>query len=247
MRTNLRIEDAAVWITMDDGKVNAMSFDMLTEIEQRLEEARATLRPIVLKGRPGIFSAGFDIKTFAQGQDATVRMVRAGIQLIQRMLTYPRPIVTACTGHAYPMGAFLMLSADVRFAVTGPWKIGMNEVAIKLAVPQFAIELARHRLTPVGVARVSTAAMFAPEDAKHLGYLDYVVESDALDDAVNQELERLKTLDWNSYEATKQRLNGPISAAIVSAAEQYQPRIENRQAKVDDWKLNEVVVRSHGL
>ncbi|NIU77875.1 MAG: enoyl-CoA hydratase, partial [Gammaproteobacteria bacterium] len=95
----------------------------------------------------------------------------AGARLVQRLLRFPRPVVTACTGHAYPMGAFLMLSADVRFGAEGPFRIGMNEVAIGLTVPGFAVELARHRLAPPGFGRVTTAKMFDPEEARHVGYL----------------------------------------------------------------------------
>ena len=134
MRTTLEIRDGVAWITLDDGKVNAMSCEMLSEIIGCLDEAKAAGGPVVLKGRPGMFSAGFDLKTFTLGPEASRDMVLAGVRLIQTMLAYPRPIVTVCTGHAYPMGAFLMLSADVRFGVTGPWRIGMN-VGSKKASP----------------------------------------------------------------------------------------------------------------
>ena len=222
MLTKTRTEGGAVWIYLDDGKVNAMSTEMLGEIAARLSEARAAGAPVVLKGRPGIFSAGFDLKTFARGPEASRRMVLAGVQLIQAMLAHPRPILTVCTGHAYPMGAFLMLCADVRFGITGPWNIGMNEVAIKLAVPQFAIALARHRLTPAAAARVSTAAMFTPEAAVQAGYLDSVFEADSIDAAVSAEVARLRSLDWASYEATKKRLNEAVMAAVEAASAVYQ-------------------------
>jgi enoyl-CoA hydratase len=225
MRTTFESRDGAAWITVDDGKVNAMSFEMLSEIARRLDEAKAVGGPVVLKGRPGIFSAGFDMKTFARGPEPSLQMVLAGVELIQRMLAYPRPIVTVCTGHAYPMGAFLMLSADVRFGIAGPWRIGLNEVAIGLTVPRFAIELARHRLTPPGVGRVSTGAMVDPDAAVRLGYLDHVASADAIDAAVASELERLRKLDWPSYEATKARLNEPASRAIAAAAAEYQPKM----------------------
>lgn len=225
MHTTFEIDDGVAWITLDDGKVNAMSFEMLGEIGRRLDEARAAAGPVILKGRPGIFSAGFDIKTFARGPEPSRQMVLAGVELIQRMLAYPRPIVTVCTGHAYPMGAFLMLSADVRFGVTGPWRIGLNEVAIGLTLPRFAVKLARHRLTPAGVALASTGAMVDPAEAVRLGYLDHAVAADEIDAAVANELERLKKLDWKSYEGTKARLNEPISTAVASAAAEYQPKM----------------------
>lgn len=220
MLTTLDMRDDAAWLTLDDGKVNAMSLEMLNEIESRLARAAGTGKPIVLKGRVGIFSAGFDLKTFARGRDAAREMVKAGTRLIEAMLALPCPIVAACTGHAYPMGAFLMLCADVRFAVSGPWKIGMNEVAIGLAVPQFAVELARHRLTPAGVMRAATGQMFGPEEAARLGYLDYVVRAEELDQAVREEVRRLQSLDMKSYQTTKARLNGPVLAAIADAITQ---------------------------
>lgn len=217
MLTTLETRDGAAWITVDDGKVNAMSLDMLREVSRRLDEARPLGVPVVLKGRPGVFSAGFDLKTFARGPEASAPMVEAGVSLIEQMLAFPRPIVTACTGHAYPMGAFLMLSADVRFGVAGDWRIGLNEVAIAITVPHFAIELARYRLTPSAVMQASTGAMFGPHEAARAGYLDHVVDAGDLDRAVAAEIQRLRAIDMKSYEQTKPRLNGPILAAIAAA------------------------------
>jgi enoyl-CoA hydratase len=220
MLTALQMREGAAWITLDDGKVNAMSLEMLREIEMQFENARREGGPVVLKGRRGIFSAGFDLKTFQRGREASRAMVKAGVRVIEQMLAFPRPIVTACTGHAYPMGAFLMLAADVRFGVTGDWNIGLNEVAIGLVVPQFAVELARQRLTPAAVMRVSTGTMFRPEEAVRLGYLDYVVHAEDLEAAVGKEVRRLRTLDMKSYELTKVRLNRPTLAAVAEASKQ---------------------------
>jgi enoyl-CoA hydratase len=170
--TAVRIEDGIAWLALDDGKVNAMSTEMMAGIEAALDAAERAGAVTVLSGRPGIFSAGFDLPTFKRGLAATAEMLLAGARLIERLLAFPLPVLTVCTGHAYPMGAFLMLSADVRLGASGPWRIGMNEVAIGLTVPKFAIELARHRLTPPGFARITTAPMFAPDEALRLGYLD---------------------------------------------------------------------------
>jgi enoyl-CoA hydratase len=116
-------------------------------------------------------------------------------------------VLTVCTGHAYPAGAFLMLAADVRFGVAGPFRIGMNEVAIAMTVPKFAVELARHRLTPPGFARITTAALFGPEEAVSLGYLDRLLQPDEIAEAVGLEASRLRTLDPASFAATKARIN----------------------------------------
>lgn len=215
----VRIEDGIAWITLDDGKVNALSKERIEEIGAALDAAERAAAVVVLRGRPGIFSAGFDLTTFQRGPQASREMVTAGAQLILRLLAFPHPVLTVCTGHAYPMGAFLMLSADARLGASGPWRIGMNETAIGLTVPKFAIELARHRLTPPGFARVASAAMFDPEEALRLGYLDRVLSADELVGAAAEEASRLRALDRPSFQGTKARINEPALKAIRSAVD----------------------------
>lgn len=219
-KTQLAIADGIAWITMDDGKVNALSTEMIAEIAGALDAAERAQAVVVVRGRAGIFSAGFDLATFKRGTEATVEMLRAGAGLIARLLAFPFPVLTVCSGHAYPAGAFLMLSADVRVGAAGPWKIGMNETAIGLTVPKFAIELARHRLTPPGFARVATAAMFDPTEARQLGYLDRVLAPDQLADAVQTEVSRLRALDMPSFAATKARINERVLGAIATAVDE---------------------------
>ena len=218
--TKLAIEDGIARITLDDGKVNAMSSTMLGEIDAALGAAERAGAVVVLAGREGIFSAGFDLPTFARGRDASLAMVRAGAELVARLLAFPRPVLTVCTGHAYPMGAFLMLAADVRFGVAGPWRIGLNETAIGITVPKFAVELARHRLAPPGFARIPSAALFGPEEALRLGYLDRVLAPDQLAGAVEEEARRLRALDLPSFAATKARINERALSAVRAALEE---------------------------
>lgn len=216
------IENGIAQIAMDDGKANAMSPALMGEINKALDAAESAQAVAVLRGRPGIFSAGFDLKVFQQGPEASRTMVKMGGELILRLLRFPRPVMTVCTGHAYPMGAFLMLSADARWAVDGPWRIGLNETAIGLTVPQFAIELARHRLSAPGFARVSAAALMNPHDAQRVGYVDAVVSQDRLESAANEEAQRLTTLDAPSFAATKQRVNEvAIHAISVALAAEF--------------------------
>jgi enoyl-CoA hydratase len=219
-RARIEIEDGIGWLTLDDGKVNAMSSAMLGEIATALDVAERAGAVLVLSGREGIFSAGFDLPTLQRGPEASLAMVRAGALLVARLLAFPHPVLAVCTGHAYPMGAFLLLASDVRFGAAGPFRIGLNETAIGLTVPRFAVEIARHRLTPPGFARVSTAALFAPEEALRLGYLDRVLEVDGLAGAAREEAERLRALDRPSFTATKARINERVLQAVRAALDE---------------------------
>ncbi|HEX2485090.1 MAG TPA: crotonase/enoyl-CoA hydratase family protein [Myxococcota bacterium] len=219
--TRVRIDDGIARIEIDDGKVNALSAELLGEIGEALDAAeKADAAAVVLRGRPGVFSAGFDLRTFERGLEPTLAMLLAGARLVERLLAFPRPVLAVCTGHAYPAGAFLLLASDVRFGVAGPFRIGLNESAIGLTLPYFAVELTRHRLAPAGFARIPSAALFAPEEAARLGYLDRVLEPARLDAAVDEEAARLRALHLPHFAATKARVNARVLDAVRSAADE---------------------------
>ncbi len=135
---------------MDDGKVNVLSIPMLGEINAALDQAESAGAVVVLTGRDGRFSGGFDLAVLRAGGPDALTMLRGGFDLAERLLTFPTPVVVACSGHAIAMAAFLLLSGDYRIGAAGPFKITANEVAIGLPMPMAAIEICRQRLTPVG-------------------------------------------------------------------------------------------------
>src|SRR5215469_825423 len=128
-------------VTMDDGKVNVLSSRMIYEVTRALDRALDdAAAAVVLAGRPGVFSAGFDLPALRAGGRAATSMLRDGFELAERLLSYPRPVVIACTGHAIAMGAFLLLSGDYRVGAAGPHKITANEVAIGVTLPRAAVQ-----------------------------------------------------------------------------------------------------------
>src|SRR6185436_15060577 len=191
---------------MDDGKVNALSLDMFGELGAAFDRAKADRAAVLLCGREGVFSAGFDLRVLrAGGADATA-MVRTGFELAERILAFPAPVVIACTGHAIAMGVFLVLSGDYRVGTAGRHRIGANEVAIGLTMPFFAIEMCRQRLAPAHFHRaVINAEMYAPEDAVAAGFLDRVVLASELRDVARAAAAQLAKLDRDVHTATKLR------------------------------------------
>jgi enoyl-CoA hydratase/carnithine racemase len=206
-------------VTMDDGKVNVMSSAMLKAIHDALDRAEREKSLVVLSGREKIFSAGFDLKVFAKGEAEDIyAMMRLGAELALRVLSFPTPVVTACSGNAFPMGAFLLLASDVRIGADGPFKIGLNEVAIGITVPSFGIELARQRLTPAHFNRtVVTGEMLAPREAAVAGFLDHVVAADELQATADTLATALTKIDLAAHAATKKRVRGPATKAIRAA------------------------------
>ena len=176
-----RTTDLVTTITMDDGKVNVFSIPMLHALHEAFDDAERDGTVVLLTGRPGCFSAGFDLKALAGPPDDAVTLLRLGATLAERILSFPAPVAVACTGHAFPAGAFLLMAADTRVGADGPFKLGLNEVRIGLTLPWFAVVLARHRLTPAHFDHAAvTGAMLDPHTAREAGLLDAVVPPDKL-------------------------------------------------------------------
>jgi enoyl-CoA hydratase len=157
-------------VEMDDGKVNVFSIPMLRSLHEAFDQAERDCTAVLLKGRPGYFSAGFDLKTLSGPHRDVVTILRLGASLAERILSFPAPVTVACTGHAFPAGAFLLMAADARVGADGPFRLGLNEVRIGLTLPWFAAVLARHRLTPAHFDHAAvTGEMFDPKTAQGAG------------------------------------------------------------------------------
>ena len=213
------LEDGVATIAMDDAKRNVMSIAMLEALGAAFDRAEEAGAGVLLVGRPDCFSAGFDVKLLARGGESASRMVRMGAELAARVLGFPRPVVAACTGHAYPMGAFLLLAADRRLGAEGPYRIGLNEVAIGLTLPWFAIEVARQRLAPAYLQRAVTGDLYSPEEAVRAGFLDEIHAPGDVVARAGEVARGLAVLPADQLRATKERLRGASVEAMHAAIE----------------------------
>lgn len=213
-----RLEGSIATITMDDGKVNVLSLAVLGELDAALDRAVADRAVVLLRGRPGVFSAGFDLPVLNAGGAEAAAMLRAGFMLAERLLSFPMPVVIACTGHAVAMGVFLLLSGDYRVGAAGAYKFAANEVAIGLTMPRAAVEILRQRLAPAHFNRAATLAEpFSPDNAVQAGFLDCVVSATDLHDAAHASAQAAATLDLQAHLVTKLRVRQHTLTAVRSA------------------------------
>jgi enoyl-CoA hydratase len=215
------LKESIATITMDDGKVNVLSLDMIAALNRALDRAAADKAVVVLTGREGRFSAGFDLGALGSGGNSAVDMLREGFLLSARLLSFERPVVIVCTGHAIAMGVFLLLSGDYRLGAAGPYRINANEVAIGLTMPRAAVEVCRQRLAPAHFNRaVILAEPYAPDDtAVAAGFFDRVVQPGELQDAARGVAERLANLNMDAHAASKVRAREQALRAIRAAIE----------------------------
>lgn len=198
--------DGVTTIVMDDGKANVMTLAMLTALDEAIVAAADAEQVIVLAGRPGLFSGGYDMGMFNRSEREILDTLRAGGNLIHRILGCPVPIVIACTGHAIAQGSFILLAADVRIGPEDGAKFGLNEVAIGLTIPHYGVEVARHRLTPPGLIHATgTGSLYPPDEAHRLGFLDRLVPADEVLPAADEAAHDLTQIDFTAHAGTKAR------------------------------------------
>ena len=176
------LENDVAVLTMDDGKLNVVNPTFTKAMNDALDKAEADkAKAVVLQGRDKVFSAGFDLKEFAKGQDQARAQVRDGFSMLIRMLDFPRPLVAACKGHGIGMGIFLLMVCDYRVGAEGPYKYSMPESRIGMDLGDLLIALAKSRISPKYLTRMAVLSEdLDVQTALDAGVLDEIVDDETV-------------------------------------------------------------------
>ncbi|MBM1182784.1 enoyl-CoA hydratase [Pseudomonas lundensis] len=214
------LEDGIATLTLSNGKVNAISPQVIADFNAALDRAEQDRAVVIITGQPGILSGGYDLKVMTAGPEQAVNLVTQGSTLARRLLAHPFPVVVACPGHAVAKGAFLLLSVDYRIGVDGPFSIGLNEVQIGMTMHHAGIELARDRLRKSAFHRsVINGEMFTPQHAVDAGFLDKVVQPEELHAAALEAARQLKKINMKAHKNTKLKVRKALLDTLDNAIE----------------------------
>lgn len=217
MPVTYEVQDRVAVVTHDDGKANVYTPDVLDELSAAFDKSAADgqVSAVLLAGRPGRFSAGFDLATMTSDEESMRSLVASGGRFAAKLLMHPMPVVVACTGHALAAGALLLLAGDRRIGAAGDFKIGLNEVAIGMPLPVWAVELARYRMPTGEFDRIVIGDIGGPEAAVRAGFLDGVVAAETVIDSAMEEARRLSVLRRGAVSGTKSRARRAIADRML--------------------------------
>ena len=219
----LERRDAVLIVHLDDGKANALSPSMIASISAAIDMAKGddTIGAVVLHGREGKFSGGFDLSIMRGGDlSAMVGLVSDGGDLVHKIYGSSVPTVAACTGHALAAGALVLLGCDVRIGADIDCKIGLNEVAIGMVLPDWALTIAEDRLSRRHLQlAVVTARVTDAKGAVDVGFLDETVAgADVLDTAAARAI-TLAGLHAKAYAGTVRAVRGDVLRRMADQIE----------------------------
>ena len=197
-------EDVSI-ITLDDGKANVFSTQMSETLNSLLDHVPEDKGSLLITGKPGLFSAGFDLKTISGGDPkAAVEMTTAGFRLLSRVYSFPRPVIAASSGHAIALGAFLLCCADYRIGAKGNFIVQANETRNGMSIPTPILEISKSRILKNHWYRaILNAEAYSISDSIDAGYLDEVVDPEDLMSKSLEVAKDLATLSHPHYKLTK--------------------------------------------
>ncbi len=219
---NYELHNTIAIVSLDDGKANVVGHTFLDSVNSALDRAEQdSAGAVILRGREGMFSAGFDLGEFKKGPAEGMAMVTNGLQLLIRLYSFPLPLVVACTGHAIAMGAFIMMACDSRIGTRGTFKVTLPETAIGMELPPTLLELTLSRIPPQYVTRVAIQSeVFDPDQAVLAGFLDEVVEAQDLDARALAVAGKLAQLPQQQYAANKLFARKKVLAAMAAGLDE---------------------------
>jgi enoyl-CoA hydratase/carnithine racemase len=169
-----RRPDGVALLTLDRPKANALSVELLAQVEAEFDSLAAELPgAVVIWGGPRIFAAGADIAGFG-GPEEAARYAAQFRVAYDKIATFPRAVIAAVTGYALGGGCELAMACDLR-VVADTAKMGQPEILLGL-IPGAG---GTQRLTRlVGPARakdlVLTGRQVDAEEALRIGLADRV-------------------------------------------------------------------------
>jgi len=214
------LKEGVAIITMDDGKANALGSQTWAELNEALDEAEAAEAIVIITGREGVMSGGFDLKEMGDGPQDALELTSKGSKFARRLMAHPRPVIMAATGHTIAMGAFLALACDYSMIKAGDYKVGLNETLIGMTMHNFGIEMGRYHLTKSHFNRcVINGEIFNPKGAMHAGFFDRVVPAEQWDMAIPMAAQMFGQVNAKAFKETKLRSRKEIFAILDQAIE----------------------------
>ncbi len=217
------LEQGVAVLSFDDGKANVIGLDSIAALHASLDRAQNDQAgAIVLQGRPGVFSGGFDLKLGARDPAKMVELGRSGAEFGYRLFTSRVPTVAAISGHAIAMGAILGCCCDLRIAAEGDFKIGLNEAVLGAEFPRWALAPIESRVPRTHLIRAAALAeLFKPTDAIAAGFVDRVVAASELSRVAFAAAAELAKLDGETYCAIKQSIRPEAAVEFRKGIDEF--------------------------
>ena len=214
---DLKTENGIAILTIGHGKANALDVELCDALAQYFEEFRSSeARAVVVTGQGRMFSAGVDLlQVSSGGPDYVRRFLPALHRLYDAVFFHPKPVVAAINGHAIAGGCVLACCADRRIMARGGGRIGVTELLVGVPFPALAFEAVRFAVPRRYLSEfMFGGATYDVDAALQRGWVDEIVEADALMERAVLAAQELARLSPAAFAQTKRQLRQDVADRI---------------------------------
>lgn len=193
--------------------VNALDPGLIAALREAVTDApRQGAAAVVISGGPGLYSAGLDVPALLKLDRAgMLELWRSFSGMLAAIACSSIPSVAAITGHSPAGGTVLALNCDYRVMADGPFKLGLNETQVGLALPRNILASLQRLLGPHRAERHIVAGnMIDAAEALRIGLVNRVVPYEELDAAVDGLARKLAAGPPLALKMTKRALNASL-------------------------------------
>jgi enoyl-CoA hydratase len=212
------VGDGVRILTLNRPPANAINAEFLAALGAQCKAAGEdeTVRAVIVEGNGRFFSGGLDLKETASGANRVGNLAGSQDDGLFMLWTLPKPTVAMVNGHAIAGGVIIALACDFRITQFGGHRLGLNEVAIGLAFPRGAFEIARLAFNNEQLRwTMLEAGLFDAGGAKAMGIVDEIVEPARLETRSIEVAKRLGANGRLAYAHTKRRIQGDAVARVI--------------------------------
>ncbi|MDO4711551.1 MAG: enoyl-CoA hydratase-related protein [Peptostreptococcaceae bacterium] len=213
--------NSVMTITLDDPKtLNALSRQLLTELDKAFEEVRDDddVRVVILTGSGRSFVAGADIRSMSTMSAEEAKDFGAfGAKLFRKIENFPKPVIAAVNGFALGGGCELSMACDIRIASVKA-KFGQPEVGLGIT-PGFSGTQRLPRIIGIGKAKelIFTGNIISGEEAYRIGLVDRSTEPEELLTVAQEMAEKIASNSKTAVAFSKEAINKGIQTDIDTA------------------------------
>lgn len=236
---SIEAENCTLQLNRPD-KLNALNREMYALLTSGIEDAtiNAAIKTIVIKGTPGIFTAGNDLGDFAAAV-SDGGSFDAPFSLMSAVLNCTKPIIASVDGPAIGIGTTMLFHCDLIYASeAAKFQTPFTDLGV---CPEFASSetfpaiLGSHKAAQMLLLGDPLLA----EDAERLGLINQLVESEELDNFVTNIVNKLAAKPADSLTTSRSLLkarNNQYQAIIdreskefgrLMASDEFKQKLEN--------------------
>jgi enoyl-CoA hydratase len=218
MSISVMTKSTVTVVLLNRPRLNLLDHAAIDDLTAAFEHMNGS--PVILTGAGDTFSAGVDVKAFAQlDQLGRVAFARAITKMTAAILSVRAPVIAALPGHAMGGGLVLALCCDYRIAVDNPAaKFGLTEAKAGVPFPSGPADIIRHEVPAPLLRRLTlTSAEVSARDLQAAGLIDALCESEDL--LARAEDIAIRLAQQPGFEIVKTQIRGSLRERVIACFE----------------------------